>query len=447
MTTTTRLASLLAAGLLSAGLAGCSGDPGKPTADARPGGQASAQAGRGPAETPPAAAPAAGETSPAPAPAAGEAPRATTPAAGGTPTATAPAAEEEAGRETALADVVQLTSGFSRAGEAYFSHDANWIIFQATPPGETHYAMFVAKLEREGDRITGAGEPRRISPPGTRNTCGYFAPGGESLIYASTEGKDKGDDGSRAGYQREGGNYRWEFPDGMEIFRVDGWAERLHTPQALPPDDAAGAGRPVPETPAPVELTKQPITDNDAYDAECALSPDGKWIVFCSRRDGDSDLYVMKSDGTGAVRLTDQKGYDGGPFFSPDGKRIVYRSDRAGNNLLQVYVADLATDPDGNVTGLANERQLTDEHINWGPYFHPDGRHIVYTTSVHGHANYEVYAMRDDGSHKTRITHKAGFDGLPVFSPDGKHLMWSSKRAADQTVQVFVAKFTPPDGW
>src|SRR5687767_7633080 len=108
----------------------------------------------------------------------------------------APAPAEEGGRETALSDVVQLTRGFDRAGEAYFSPDTNWIIFQATPKGEKHYAMYVAKLEKQGDRITGAGEPRRISPPGTRNTCGFFSPNGESLIYASTEGKEKGDDGT-----------------------------------------------------------------------------------------------------------------------------------------------------------------------------------------------------------------------------------------------------------
>ena len=394
-------------------LAGCAADPAQPAPGAKP--------------------PAGGAESPASSPSASPS------------SASGASAEEVTGDESSLSDVVQLTRGFDRAGEAYFSPDGNWIIFQATPKGEKHYAMFVAKLERKGDQITGAGEPRRISPPGTRNTCGYFAPGGESLIYASTEGKEKGDDGTAAGYQRQGGSYRWDFPDGMEVFRVDGWAERLLTPQALPPGDEAA--RPVPEAPPAVELTKQAITDNDAYDAECAFSPDGKWVVFCSRRDGDSDLYAMKPDGTGVVRLTEQKGYDGGPFFSPDGKRLVYRSDRAGNDLLQVYVADLAVDGDGNVTGLANERQLTNEHVNWGPYFHPDGRHIVYTTSVHGHHNYEVYAMRDDGSQKTRLTFKGGFDGLPVFSPDGKHLMWSSKRAADNTVQVFVAKFAPPAGW
>ena len=82
--------------------------------------------------------------------------------------------------------------------------------------------------------------------------------------------------------------------------------------------------------------------------------------------------------------------------------------------------------------------------MNWGPYWHPDGRHVVYATSAHGHHNYELYWMRDDGSGKTRITFAPGFDGLPVFSNDGRYLMWSSKRTKDNTTQIFVAKFTPP---
>jgi len=63
------------------------------------------------------------------------------------------------------------------------------------------------------------------------------------------------------------------------------------------------------------------------------------------------------------------KGYDGGPFFVPDGKRIVYRSDRKGNDLLQIFVADLKFDAKGDITGITNERQLTDDaNVNWGPY-------------------------------------------------------------------------------
>jgi hypothetical protein len=57
-----------------------------------------------------------------------------------------------------------------------------------------------------------------------------------------------------------------------------------------------------------------------------------------------------------------------------------------------------ANTPPGSVskiTGIANERALTaNEHVNWCPYYHPDGRHFVYGSSEMGHSNYEVM-MRD----------------------------------------------------
>jgi TolB protein len=332
-----------------------------------------------------------------------------------------------------LGDVTQLTSGFARAGEAYFSRDMKWIVFQATPPGEEHYAMHVARLGRDGDgRVAGIEPPVRVSPPGTRNSCGYFSPDGLSLIFASTAGKESFDPATApaAGYQRQGGTYRWDFPRGMEIFRADNWEGAVTAVR-----DRA------------TNLAQHPITDNETYDAEGAYSPDGKWIVFTSRRTGDAELFAMRPDGTRTVQLTNTPGYDGGPFFSPDGNRLVYRSDRKGDDLLQILVADLAFDRHGNITGLRRERQLTnDGHLNWAPFWHPDGRHIVYTTSRHGHRNYELYVMRSDGSRKTRVTFTEGFDGLPVFSPDGRYLMWSSRRSADGTTQVFAAPFRLPRG-
>jgi Tol biopolymer transport system component len=231
----------------------------------------------------------------------------------------------------------------------------------------------------------------------------------------------------------------------MEIFKAQNWDKTIRDAGSTIP---SSSGPPVLDITVDLAKPESRLTDNNAYDAEGAYSPDGKWIVFSSRRTGDSEIWVMKSDGSSPVQITKAKGYDGGPFFAPDGKRIVYRSDRKGNDLLQVFVADLAFDAEGNVTGMKEERQLTDDdNVNWGPYWHPDGKHLVYATSAHGHQNYELYTIRDDGSHPVRITHSEGFDGLPVFSPDGKWLMWSSKRTADKTTQLFLAPFTPPSDW
>jgi Tol biopolymer transport system component len=330
-------------------------------------------------------------------------------------------------QETLLSDVVQLTSGFARAGEAYFSSDMQWMIFQGVPKGEEHYQMYLMQLTTKDGQLA-PGSVQRISPENSRNTCGYFSPDGKTIIFASTVGKEHPDD-PNSGYKREGRSYVWSFPTGMEIYRCDNW-------------QSAWQARPALST--SVKLT--PLTNNDVYDAECAFSPDGKWICFTRGAGKDADIYVMRADGTGDVKVVAQPGYDGGPFFSPDGKRLVYRSDRKGNDLLQIFVADLTFDDAGNITGSKDERQLTDDaNVNWGPYWHPDGKHIVYATSKHGHANYELYLMQDDGSNPTRVTFWNGADVLPTSSPDGKWLLWTSKRTADQTTQVFAARFKIPD--
>ena len=68
------------------------------------------------------------------------------------------------------------------------------------------------------------------------------------------------------------------------------------------------------------------MTATPGYDAEATVSPDWSHIVFTSARDGDLEIYSIRSDGSDVRRLTHEKGYDGGAFYSADGKQIVYRA-------------------------------------------------------------------------------------------------------------------------
>jgi Tol biopolymer transport system component len=363
----------------------------------------------------------------------------------------------EAEREI-LPGLAQLTfsSQFLKAGEGYFSPDMKWVIFQGVPIGETQYQMYVAPLhlpDEAAGKPAHLGPPVRITPGKSRNTCGFFSPDNHAIIFASTAGKENPHDPNN-GYQRKDAVYKWFFPTGMEIYRVDDWKPKVEAAEAeldklMHHAPVTGSGQ-IHDQYINIDLAQPAsrITDNNAYDAEDAYSPDGKWIVFTSMRTGNGEIFVMHPDGTHVVQITHAKGYNGGPFFSPDGKRLVYRSDRKGNDLLQLYVSDLAFDAEGNITGIAAEHQLTDDqNVNWGPFWYPDGRHLIFATSRHGHQNYELYTIRDDGSHATRITYTDGFDGLPAFSPDGKYLMWSAKRSADNSVQLFFAKFNAPKDW
>lgn len=59
-----------------------------------------------------------------------------------------------------------------------------------------------------------------------------------------------------------------------------------------------------------------------------ALSPDGSRVAFVSNRDGNNEIYIANSDGTGLKRLTNNTADDTEPCFSPDGTKIVFASDR-----------------------------------------------------------------------------------------------------------------------
>ncbi len=59
--------------------------------------------------------------------------------------------------------------------------------------------------------------------------------------------------------------------------------------------------------------------------------------------------------------------------------------------------------------------------------------------------NYEIYALNLETGKQVRLTHHAGFDGLPVFNKEGDKMMWTSKRGPDNTCQIFLADFTVPN--
>jgi TolB protein len=62
----------------------------------------------------------------------------------------------------------------------------------------------------------------------------------------------------------------------------------------------------------------------DQNDSGPEWSPDGKLIAFSGRFDDNSDIYVMRPDGTQLTRLTTHFGFDRAPAWSPDGTKIAY---------------------------------------------------------------------------------------------------------------------------
>jgi hypothetical protein len=75
-------------------------------------------------------------------------------------------------------------------------------------------------------------------------------------------------------------------------------------------------------------------------DGQPAWSPDGKRIAYISKDDGNFEIYVINSDGSGKTRLTNTPQSDGLPIWSPDGRHIAFRSDRDGKWAIYVMKPD-----------------------------------------------------------------------------------------------------------
>ena len=155
-----------------------------------------------------------------------------------------------------------------------------------------------------------------------------------------------------------------------------------------------------------------------------AWSPDGTKIAFHSDRDGNFEIYVMNSDGSGVTRVTNNAALDGVPVWSPDGTKIAFASSRDGRN--EIYVMS----SDGSGVTRASSEQEEEQQPSWSP----DGTRIAFISARAG--QYDVYVMNADGSGITRLTNDPAGTFEPSWSPDGTRIAFRSNR--DGNPQIYV---------
>lgn len=312
--------------------------------------------------------------------------------------------------ESHLTNVRQLTFGGQNA-EAYFSYDGTELIFQATTDSMECDAIF--RMNADGSSV------RQVSSGNGTTTCSFIAPDGKSIVYASTH--LAGDDCPPKPDMSRG--YVWALYPGYDIFKAD--------------PDGSNIVR---------------LTETDGYDAEAVYSPKGDRIVFTSVRTGDLELFLMDPDGSNVEQLTDMPGYDGGAFFSIDGEWICWRASRPSGKELEDYqslLKDGLIRPNRLEIYIMNlkERepiQLTDNgKANFGPYFHPDGKHIIFCSNMDDPSGREfnLYLVNIETKEIEQVTHNETFDGFPMFSHDGRRLVFASNRDNSVTgeTNIFIA--------
>ncbi|HEX6913140.1 MAG TPA: hypothetical protein VF142_22205 [Longimicrobium sp.] len=174
------------------------------------------------------------------------------------------------------------------------------------------------------------------------------------------------------------------------------------------------------------------ITRNPEGNFEPAVSPDGRSIAFVSSRDGDAEVYVMRADGGEPRRLTAFYRDDWAPRWSPDGRRIAFLSNREGVDRVYVVGAD--------GTGLralgaaAGDTAVSEADPAWSP----DGGRIALTLRTRGGGS--VVGVVDAAGGPVKVVSAADeVASMPAWSPDGRHLVYAADRDDDADLRVVRA--------
>jgi uncharacterized membrane protein len=160
-------------------------------------------------------------------------------------------------------------------------------------------------------------------------------------------------------------------------------------------------------------------------------SPDGNWIAFSTNRDGNQEIYSVKVDGSGLVNLTNSPTSNdlmpdwfksGGILFGSefilftsnrDGNQEIYRMKSDGSDLVRLTASP---SNDSQAKGSAGG--------NW----------VVYTTDRDG--NQEVYRMNVDGSNQTNLSRNPAQDVTPDWSANEQWIVFVSTRDGQPDVYV-----------
>lgn len=152
-----------------------------------------------------------------------------------------------------------------------------------------------------------------------------------------------------------------------------------------------------------VAAQKRAITVEDLWNmkrfGDYSLSPDGKLIAFAvtsysmEANKGNSDIWIMNSDGTNLRPLKNSDTGEGAPKFSPDGKKIAYEMKG------QIWLCDLEGKNDEQLTKLYTGAS--------GLVWSKDGKFALFVSSVYPDCDtQECNEQKDKAAEASKVNAK-----------------------------------------
>jgi Tol biopolymer transport system component len=148
-------------------------------------------------------------------------------------------------------------------------------------------------------------------------------------------------------------------------------------------------------------------------------------LVFDSTRSSSNhEIFVMKTDGTSAIRLTTDPAYENWwPRISPDRTKVLFYRSPAGNPENYEEASLWVMNADG--TGVTLLRAKGQD--GWGMQGHgewsPDGTKIAMFGSAGGAL--EIFVTNASGANPVQYTNRGGINTDVSWSPDGTKLLFN----------------------
>lgn len=186
----------------------------------------------------------------------------------------------------------------------------------------------------------------RARLPANGDTTPVWSPDGRRLAVVDGDNPAirvvRLEDGAVEAVLPIGGNEPAWSPDGKLIAFQGSGSGGLLQIYAVRPD---GSGL------RPLTPDRETGSDTDVGASSSAWAPDGRSLAFASDLDGDDDIYVIRSDGTGMRKVTHNGVDDSSPTWSPDGRRVAFDRTDYERDRTAILVLDLAT---GTETEIAH---------------------------------------------------------------------------------------------